>query len=68
VATYGNNYDHLMADFDLRPLQIRKHLVETHHVTPHIPRKRYEREVWHGQHEMAHSDEKERYDGYLGAR
>jgi hypothetical protein len=50
-----NNYNHLMNDFNLRPLQIKKHLVEAHCIIPHIPRKRYEREVWHGQHESIHN-------------
>ena len=52
-----SNYHHLMADFDLRPLQIKAHLIEVHKVTPNMPRKGYEREVWHNQHEAAHIEE-----------
>ena len=51
-----NNYNHLMHDFNLRPLQIRKHLLEVHAVAPHQTKKGYEREVWHSQHESAHQD------------
>ena len=53
----ANNYKHFMADFDLRPLQIKKHLIEVHKVMSKVPRKGYEREVWHSQHESVHAME-----------
>lgn len=53
----ADNYKHFMADFDLRPLQIKKHLIEVHKVMPKVPRKGYEREVWHSQHESVHTIE-----------
>lgn len=54
-------YDHLKADFELRPRQIAAHLRQAHGVEPKAAKKGYEREVWHRQHERAHSD-----DVYLG--
>jgi hypothetical protein len=50
-----NVYKHLLNDFDLRPLQIKKHLIDVHRITPRRPRKGYEREVWHSQHEQEHT-------------
>lgn len=44
-----------MADYELKPLQIKQHLIDVHKVEPKIPRKRYEREVWHSQHESIHN-------------
>lgn len=49
-----NDYQHLMDDIDLRPLQIAKHLREVHGVEHRAARKGYEREVWHEQHEQEH--------------
>ncbi len=49
-----SDYQHLLNDFHIRPLQIKKHLVEVHNIEPHTARKGYEREVWHSQHENAH--------------
>lgn len=50
-----SRYAHLMADFDLRPRQLAAHLRDAHGIEPRAARRRYEREVWHGQHE---------YDGH----
>ncbi len=55
-AERSSSYHHLLADYDIRPLQIKKHIIEVHHVIPHLPRKGYERECWHGQHESAHRE------------
>ncbi len=55
----NSNYNHLMDDFKISPLQIKKHIVDDHKVEPNLPRKRYERECWHSQHEYLH-----RLDGY----
>jgi hypothetical protein len=54
------SYNHVMADFDLRPLQIRQHLIEAHKVMPNTARKpSFNREVWHDQHEYLHRTEDE---------
>jgi len=57
-----DTYEHVMNDFKLRPLQVRQHLIEVHHIEPKQARKGYEREVWHNQHDNEH------YDGISGFR
>lgn len=46
-----NRHAHLLADFDMRPLELARHLRDAHDIEPRAARKRYEREVWHSQHE-----------------
>lgn len=53
-GTLPSTYDHLMADFKLRPRQIAQHLRDAHRVEPKAAMKGYEREVWHNQHDQLH--------------
>ena len=49
-----DNYHHLLDDFRLRPLQIKRHLLVCHQTEAKQTKKGYEREVWHSQHNIAH--------------
>jgi hypothetical protein len=49
-------YQHIMNDFNLRPLQIKEHLEKVHHIKARQAKKGYERELWSSQHEFAHKN------------
>lgn len=57
-----NTYQHTLYVLGLRPLQIKKHLIEEHGIVPKAVRKGYEREGWSAQHEEEH------YEGISGFR